>query len=207
MRLSVIFGGVERTTRPIHTTHPSENSQVVGRGAEQSQPTPFANGLPVLRQINLGRSLLRVALARNPDIRILVLSADLALARKMVRNVKRIIEKHPLTKTLKPEKIDQWGSEKFTVNRKMELRDPSMLAKGITTNLTGTRADIIICDDVEVPKTSDSHGKRESLREKLLELDYILTPMAHSFMSAPLIAGTQFMQVCPVLKSAKISRF
>lgn len=115
-------------------------------------------------------------LAQAPDTRILVLSADLALARKMVRNVKRIIEKHPLTRHLKPEKLDQWGSEKFTVNRIRELRDPSMLAKGITTNLTGTRADVIICDDVEVPKTSGSTEKRENLRERLIELDYILTP-------------------------------
>lgn len=116
------------------------------------------------------------ALATAPDTRILVLSADLALARKMVRNVKRIIEKHPMTKHLKPDKIDQWGSEKFTVNRTLELRDPSMLAKGITTNLTGTRADMIICDDVEVPKTSDTQEKRMDLRERLMELDYILTP-------------------------------
>lgn len=114
-------------------------------------------------------------LAGAPDTRILVLSADLALARKMVRNVKRIIEKHPMTKGLKPEKLDQWGSEKFTINRTQELRDPSMLAKGITTNLTGTRADMIICDDVEVPKTSDTHEKRMDLRERLMELDYILT--------------------------------
>ena len=116
------------------------------------------------------------SLANAPDTRILVLSADLALARKMVRNVKRIIEKHPLTKHLKPDKIDQWGSEKFTVKREKELRDPSMLAKGITTNLTGTRADMIICDDVEVPKTSDTSEKREDLRARLMELDYILTP-------------------------------
>lgn len=116
------------------------------------------------------------SLASLPDTRILVLSADLALARKMVRNVKRIIEKHPMTKHLKPEKLDQWGSEKFTVKRERELRDPSMLAKGITTNLTGTRADMIICDDVEVPKTSDTQEKRIDLRERLLELDYILTP-------------------------------
>lgn len=113
---------------------------------------------------------------RNPDLRILVLAADLALARKMVRNVKRIVEKHPLTRALKPERLDQWGSDRFTLKRSKELRDPTMLAKGITTNLTGTRADIIICDDVEVPKTSDTNAKRENLRERLKELDYIMVP-------------------------------
>lgn len=116
------------------------------------------------------------ALWRDPNLRVLVLAADLALARKMVRNVKRIIEKHPQTRNLKPKTLDQWGSDRFTVNRPKELRDPSMLAKGVTTNLTGTRADIIICDDVEVPKTCETIEKREALRERLHELDYILTP-------------------------------
>lgn len=113
---------------------------------------------------------------QNPNTRILVIAADTALAKKMVRQVKRIIEKHPFTKHLKPQTLDQWGSDRFTIKRSLELRDPSMLAKGISSNLTGTRADIIICDDVEVPKTSDTHKKRDDLRLKLHELDYILTP-------------------------------
>ncbi len=112
----------------------------------------------------------------NPDLRILVLAADLALAKKMVRNVKRIIEKHPMTAHLRPERADQWGSDRFTLRRQKELRDPSMLAKGITTNLTGSRADLIICDDVEVEKTCDTDHKRSELRERLAELDYVLTP-------------------------------
>lgn len=37
-------------------------------------------------------------LFRHNSLRILVLAADYALAKKMVRNVKRIIEQHPLTK-------------------------------------------------------------------------------------------------------------
>ena len=37
-------------------------------------------------------------LANNANLRILVLAADFGLARKMVRNVKRIIERHPLTR-------------------------------------------------------------------------------------------------------------
>jgi hypothetical protein len=114
-------------------------------------------------------------LTQNPNVRILVLAADLALARKMVRNIKRIIEKHPLSKHLKPEDADQWGTDRFTVRRSLELRDPSVLAKSILTNLTGTRADVVICDDVEVPKTCDTPDKRGELRERLLELEYIVT--------------------------------
>lgn len=115
-------------------------------------------------------------LFRNPDLRVLVLAADLTLARKMVRNVKKIIERHPMTAHLKPPRADQWGADRFTVNRKLELRDPSMLAKGITTNITGSRADIIICDDVEVPNTCDTAQKRADLRERLIESDFVLVP-------------------------------
>lgn len=113
-------------------------------------------------------------LYQNPCFRILVLAADHALAKKMVRNVKRIIERHPCTKHLKPKDKDQWAAERFTITRDTELRDPSMLAKGITANITGLRADIVICDDVEVPNTCDSPQKRQDLRERLAEIPYIL---------------------------------
>lgn len=115
-------------------------------------------------------------LYQQTSTRILVMAADYALAKKMVRNVKRIIEQHPLTKSLKPTRLDQWAADQFTINRDLELRDPSMLAKGIGANITGLRADLIICDDVEVPKNCDTALKRMDLREKLEELDYILTP-------------------------------
>jgi hypothetical protein len=112
----------------------------------------------------------------RPNFRILTLSADLALARKMVRNVKRIIEKHPKLPRLKPKKPELWGSEQFTIERKAELRDPTMLARGIDGNFTGSRADVVICDDVEVPGNSDTPAKRQALREKLGEIEYVIVP-------------------------------
>lgn len=115
-------------------------------------------------------------LFRNRNYRILVLAADHALATKMVRNVKRIIERHPLTTGLKPSRADQWASDQFTVQRSIELRDPSMLAKGIGANITGIRADFVICDDVEVPNTCDTQSKRRNLRTRLQEIEYVLVP-------------------------------
>lgn len=112
----------------------------------------------------------------NPNLRLLILAADFELAKKMVRNIKRIIERHPLTSFLLPKNKDQWASDRFTVNRDSELRDPSVLARGLGANITGSRADMIICDDVEVPKTCDTSGKRAELRAKLSELDFILAP-------------------------------
>ena len=115
-------------------------------------------------------------LLQNPNIRILILSADQELAKKMVHHIRTIIEQHPLTGSLRPPIPDEWASDRFTVRRHRLFRDPSVLARGLTSNMTGCRADVIICDDVEVPKTSDTSSKRQILRQKLSETDYILTP-------------------------------
>ncbi len=115
-------------------------------------------------------------LSQVPETRILILSADHSLAKKMVHHMKQIIERHPLTQHLKPPNLEEWASDRFTVNRHTGFRDPSVLARGLTANMTGCRADVIICDDVEVPKTCNTASKRKSLRQKLGELDYILTP-------------------------------
>jgi hypothetical protein len=115
-------------------------------------------------------------LLRDSNTRILVIAAEFTLAKKMVRNVKRIIERHPCTQHLKPGRADQWASDQFTVCRTVELRDPSMLAKGIGANVTGLRADVIICDDVEVPNTCDTAAKRADLRARLQDIEYVLIP-------------------------------
>jgi predicted phage terminase large subunit-like protein len=115
-------------------------------------------------------------LSQDPDLRILVLSAEHSLAGKMVRNVKRIIERHPVTRRLVPERPDQWAADRFTVRRRRELRDPSLLARGVAGNITGTRAEVVICDDVEVPNTCDTPGKRAELRERLGEIGFVLVP-------------------------------
>jgi len=147
----------------------------------EEQHAKSAHGAVLLAFRSSGKSTLvglfcAWLLAKNANLRVLVLAAEHALARKMVRNVKRIIERHPATAGLKPVKTEQWASDQFVVARGAELRDPSMLAKGLAGNITGTRADVVICDDVEVPNTCDTAAKREDLRERLGELDYILVP-------------------------------
>jgi len=115
-------------------------------------------------------------LSRWPQTRILVVAADHALATKMVAAVRRIVERHPLCRHLLPHSPEAWAVDRFTVERPGALRDPSMLAAGITGNITGTRADVIICDDVEVAGNCDTAGKREELRARLAETEFILTP-------------------------------
>lgn len=115
-------------------------------------------------------------LCNNPDLRILVLSAESSLSEKMVRTVRKIIETHPLTSAIRPDRPDQWAADRFTVKRYFVSRDPSVLARGLYANITGARADIIICDDVEVPNTCETAEKRAKLRGRLCENDFILAP-------------------------------
>lgn len=115
-------------------------------------------------------------LLRDPNKRILVVSAEQALACKMTRNVRAIIERHPLTYHLAEGLKEQWAADQLTVRRERVHRDPSLLARGITGNITGSRADVIVCDDVEVPNTCDTPLKRAILRERLSELSYVLVP-------------------------------
>jgi hypothetical protein len=165
-------------------------------------------------------------LLNDADLRILVLAAELDLARKMVRNVKRIIERHPATRHLVPRRAEQWASDQFTVRRRLTRRDPSVLARGIGANITGSRADIVICDDVEVPNTCATALRREELRSRLHEISYVLVPgglqlyvgTPHSYDSiyaeegredgeaAPFLAGFQRLSI-PLLDAGGESRW
>lgn len=112
----------------------------------------------------------------HPEYRILVLSAENSLASRMVAYVRHILENHPWCADMVPTNKKEWASGRITINRPIGIREPSVICQGIHGNITGMRADLIICDDIEVPNTTNTAQKRESLRERLRELDFILSP-------------------------------
>lgn len=112
----------------------------------------------------------------RPETRILILSAESGLASRMVSHIKNILENHPLCTELIPSNKKEWAQGRITINRPIGIREPSVICQGIHGNITGMRADLIICDDVEVPNTCNTAQKREALRERLRELDFILSP-------------------------------
>jgi hypothetical protein len=115
-------------------------------------------------------------LYHNPKTRILILSAETGLASRMVSHIKNILEDHPWCVDILPDVKKEWGSHKITIKRPVGIREPSVICQGITGNITGMRSDLIICDDVEVPNTCNTYQKRIKLRERLRELDFILSP-------------------------------
>jgi hypothetical protein len=111
-----------------------------------------------------------------PESRIMILSAEQTLASRMVGHIRHIVENHPACGEMPPAIKREWASGRLTVNRPIGIREPSVVCQGINGNITGLRSDLIICDDVEVPNTADTAAKRERLRERLRELDFILSP-------------------------------
>lgn len=105
-----------------------------------------------------------------------MLSAEHALATKMTRNVRGVLERHPATTGLLDPRAECWAADQLMVRRRRVSRDPSLLARGIGGNITGCRADVVVCDDVEVPNTADTEEKRRLLRERLRELSFVLVP-------------------------------
>ena len=96
--------------------------------------------------------------------------------RRMVNHIRNILENHPLCVDMVPKAKKEWANGRITINRPVGIREPSVICQGIHGNITGARADLIICDDVEVPNTCNTSQKRDMLRERLRELDFILSP-------------------------------
>lgn len=112
----------------------------------------------------------------QPQTRILILSAETKLSSRMVSHIKHIFENHPRCSKMLPAVKKEWGVHRITIERPIGIREPSVICQGIHGNITGMRADLIICDDVEVPLTCNTSSKRETLRMRLRELDFILAP-------------------------------
>jgi hypothetical protein len=90
---------------------------------------------------------------------------------------------------LTPKDDDQrWSRVSFDVYGCRPAQSPSVKSVGITGQLTGSRADVIIFDDVEVPSNSATDLMREKLLQLVTEGESVLTPKDDSriiFLGTP----------------------
>jgi hypothetical protein len=115
-------------------------------------------------------------LYRNPDHKVMVVSASADRARHFSLFCKRLIEEIAELQHLKPRPGQRTSLEAFDVGPAQTDQSPSVKSVGITGQLTGSRADTIVADDVEVANNSDTVGKREKLAEQVKEFDAVLKP-------------------------------
>lgn len=129
----------------------------------------------------VGKSYITAAYAswllfKDPDHKIMVVSASEARANAFSLFIKRLIEEVPVLRHLRPRDGQRTSLEAFDVGPAKIDQSPSVKSIGITGQITGSRADTIIADDIEVPSNSDTVGKREKLGELVKEFDAVLKP-------------------------------
>lgn len=112
---------------------------------------------------------------KNGNWRFMALSATEGDSKKLSADSKFVITQHPWCRNLKP-KRGEWEVHKFSVEENADPRNPNVAAFGMTSNITGGRADEIIADDVEVPKTIRTPQLQEGIRQRLSETTHILVP-------------------------------
>ncbi len=111
---------------------------------------------------------------RDRQYRILHQSEADGTAYKTSRDTQNVLRNHPLTRGMLPD--GQGTVEQWWVNGSLDMRNGSMYAKGILSNVTSARADECQNDDVEVPRNIQTPEAREKLRYRLGEQTHILVP-------------------------------
>jgi len=113
---------------------------------------------------------------RDPQLKILVISASKDRADAFSIFVKRLIHDIPMLNFLSPRAGQLDSNIAFDVGPATPDQSPSVKSSGITSQITGTRGDFIIPDDVEVPNNSMTEDQREKLAVRVAEFDAILKP-------------------------------
>jgi Holliday junction resolvasome RuvABC endonuclease subunit len=124
----------------------------------------------------------------DPTKNILVVSASKNRADDFSTFTLKIIHDIPVLQGLIPKKDQRFSKIAFDVGPAPAAHAPSVKSLGISSQLTGSRADIIIADDIEVPNNSATQGMRDKLDEQVKEFEAILKPLDTSrilFLGTP----------------------
>ena len=119
-------------------------------------------------------------LFKDSERKIMIISASKERADNMSIFLQKLIIETPWLSHLQPKSDDsRWSRISFDVNCSPH-QAPSVKSVGITGQLTGSRADLMILDDIEVPGNSMTELMREKLLQLCTEAESILTPKSDS---------------------------
>ena len=112
----------------------------------------------------------------NPQENILVVSASKTRADDFSTFTLRLIHEMPILAHLRPRDGQRMSKISFDVAPAKASHAPSVKSLGITGQLTGSRAGIIIADDVESANNSQTQMMRDKLAETIKEFEAVLKP-------------------------------
>jgi hypothetical protein len=119
-------------------------------------------------------------LFNDAEKKVMVISASKERADNMSIFLQKLIVETPWLSHLQPKSDSaRWSRISFDINCSPH-QAPSVKSVGITGQLTGSRADLMILDDIEVPGNSMTEMMREKLLQLCTEAESILTPKKDS---------------------------
>ncbi len=149
----------------------------------------------------VGKSWITVAyvvwrLKRNPQLKIMVVSASGQQAENFTTFCLQLIYGMAILAELRPKEDQRDSKKQFDVGPARPSRDPSVKSVGITGQLTGSRADLIVPDDIESANNSLTQSSREKLLEAIKEFDAILKPNGEiKYLGTPQTEGSIYNEL------------
>ena len=127
-------------------------------------------------------------LFKDNEKKIMIISASKERADNMSIFLQKLIIETPWLSHMRPnDDNSRWSRVSFDISCPPH-QAPSVKSVGITGQLTGSRADLMILDDIEVPGNSMTELMREKLLQLCTEAESILTPKNDSrilFLGTP----------------------
>lgn len=124
----------------------------------------------------------------DAQTKIMVVSASKDRADAFSTFTQRLIWDMEGLEYLRPNQDQRQSKISFDVGPAVADQSPSVKSIGITGQLTGSRADLIIADDIEVLNNAFTQSARDKLSESVKEFDAILKPLKTSriiFLGTP----------------------
>jgi len=128
-------------------------------------------------------------LIHDPTYRVLILSAGAEVAQEIAFWVIQIINNWEILECMRPDRLagDRASAKAFDIHHQLKgpEKSPSVACIGVTANMQGRRADLLIPDDIE----SSKNGLTEIQRQQLMHLSKDFTSICQhgriAYMGTP----------------------
>jgi len=139
----------------------------------------YATDMQLQAGRGFGKSVITACLAswfllRDPNATIMVVSATGNKAAEFISMTRKILDLVPYCEHLRPGDNTTDNAFAFNVEARTKVgQDKSCFARGISSQITGSHADYVIADDVEIEGNCETANAREKLLNKVAEFEQI----------------------------------
>lgn len=112
-------------------------------------------------------------LCENPDLRILIYSAEFGLSERSLKFIKNSFETNKILKGMfgDHQGEETWTNRAIVTSQRTKVqRDPSISCGGTNAQLTGDHYDLIICDDIYGNKNTENIEQIKRVKEQFAAL-------------------------------------